>query len=222
MISMQDNLRIIFGAAGFAKETLLVFRRRYPDDKINYFVSTDADPLVGDLLIGVPVISETEFFSLAGGPHLEIFIAIGSPKIRKQLYEKITEWDPSVRFPALIDPSVVMDSAVGALQISDGSIICAGSVLTTDIIIGRFSHINLNCTVGHDSEIGSFSTLSPGVHVSGNVTIGDGVFCGSGAVILEGLHLAPDSVIGAGAVLVSSTPGPGVYIGVPAKLRGDK
>jgi len=215
-------MRVIFGAAGFAKETHFVFRRLYPNDKIDYFVSTDHDALVGNLLKGVPVISETEFFSIASASPVEAFLAIGSPRIKEQLFEKITERHQSIIFPALMDPDVVMDSDIGAIQVGDGSIICAGVVLTTDIRIGKFSHINLNCTIGHDSTIGNFSTLSPGVHVSGNVTIGDGVFCGSGAVILEGLRLAPRSVIGAGAVVVSSTLGPGVYVGVPARFRSGK
>lgn len=215
-------MRVIFGAAGFAKETHFILRRLDQQRDVNYFVSSDNDNMVGSLVKGVPVISETEFFLLQNISNLEAFIAIGSPKIRKHLYEKITKWQPSVKFPPLVDPDVVMDTATDAIQVGDGSIICAGSVLTTDITIGKFAHINLNCTVGHDSKIGNFSTLSPGVHVSGKVTIGDGVFCGTGAVILERLHLASDSVIGAGAVVISSTPGAGVYVGIPARVRGGK
>jgi acetyltransferase-like isoleucine patch superfamily enzyme len=67
--------------------------------------------------------------------------------------------------------------------------------------------------------VGSFVTISPGVHIAGKVTIGDGVFIGIGASISNGVRIAAGSVIGAGAVVLEDvTAENSVMVGVPAKL----
>ena len=51
---------------------------------------------------------------------------------------------PNVKFAVLIDPSVLMSERI---QIGEGGIVCAGSILTVDIKPGCHSIINLNCTI---------------------------------------------------------------------------
>ena len=47
-------------------------------------------------------------------------------------------------------PSATIGSDV---QIGDGAIVAAGARLTTNIVIGRHAHINLNSTIGHDAIV---------------------------------------------------------------------
>jgi sugar O-acyltransferase (sialic acid O-acetyltransferase NeuD family) len=103
------------------------------------------------------------------------------------------------------------------INISTGSIICTGSVLTCDIIIGKMTHINLNCTIGHDVTIGNFVTCSPGVNISGNCNIGNNVFIGSNSVIKQDLNIGNNIVIGMGSVVTKHLIEPGIYIGNPCK-----
>ena len=110
-----------------------------------------------------------------------------------------------------------MDTRDGAVHISDGAIICAGSVITTDVTIGRFVHVNLDCTIGHDTVIDDYCTLSPGAHVSGNVHFHSGVYAGTGATFIEHVDVASGSIIGAGAVVRESIREAGTYVGVPAR-----
>jgi UDP-3-O-[3-hydroxymyristoyl] glucosamine N-acyltransferase len=110
------------------------------------------------------------------------------------------------------------------VEIGEGTVICAGNILTTNIELGRHVQVNLGCTVGHDVVMGDFTTLSPGVHVSGHVHFGRRVFVGTGAVILNGSPDAPlvigdDAVIG-GAACVTRSVEPGtMVVGVPARAR---
>ena len=39
-------------------------------------------------------------------------------------------------------------------EIGAGSIITAGCIITTNIKIGKHSHLNLHTTIGHDCELG--------------------------------------------------------------------
>ena len=215
-------MNVIFGASGFAKETFLICRRlnkahNTVANAIDYFVVEDQDAVNTDSLHGIPIIGEASFFNQYANSDLSAFIAVGSPVVRKAIVEKISTWNAKVNFPSLIDPSVIMDEEIGRVVIGDGVIICAGVILTTDIKIGRFTHINLDTTVGHDVEISSFTTLSPGCHISGKVIIGTGVFCGTGAVILEGLSIADKTTLGAGSLVVKNITESGVYVGVPVK-----
>src|SRR5205807_9396595 len=94
--------------------------------------------------------------------------------------------------------------ASGFVGLATGTVICAGTILTTNVRIGQHVHINIGCTISHDVVIGNFSTLSPGVHVSGHVQIGHGVFIGTGANIINGssnnpLVIADAAVVAAGA-----------------------
>lgn len=108
------------------------------------------------------------------------------------------------------------------VEIGEGTVICAGNILTTNIVLGKQVQINLDCTIGHDVMMQDYATLAPGVHVSGCVHIGKRVYIGTGAVIINGtpdhpLVIEDDAVIGAGAVVTRPVP-PGVtVVGVPAR-----
>ena len=101
------------------------------------------------------------------------------------------------------------------MDIGDGSIICAGSILTCNINIGKHCHINLGTTIGHDFKSGDLLTISPGVAISGECTVGNNVFVGSNISIKQKLVLR--MVIGMGCAVVKDIKEAGVYAGVPAK-----
>ncbi len=215
-------MNVIFGASGFAKQVFLIYRRvnkanKNFADEIDYFVVEDKDIDSGATLHGIPIIGESSFFSQFENIELTAFIAIGSPTIRKDIVEKISKWNPKVYFPSLIDPNVIMDEKPETIKIGKGVVICAGSILETDVEIGDFSHINLHCTLAHDVHVSSFSTISPRTCVAGNVRLGSGVFCGMGTLIIDGLTIADNSFLGAGTVVIKDITEAGTYIGAPAR-----
>jgi acetyltransferase-like isoleucine patch superfamily enzyme len=106
-------------------------------------------------------------------------------------------------------------------------VICAGTILTTNITLGDHVQINLDCTIGHDVELEEYATLAPGVHVSGCVRIGSGAYVGTGAVIINGdqeqpLTIGTGAVIGAGACVTRSVEPGTTVVGVPAKPMGKR
>jgi sugar O-acyltransferase (sialic acid O-acetyltransferase NeuD family) len=150
-------------------------------------------------------------------PDASCTIAVGSPNAREGIEKRLHQ----LRLVPvnLIHPRVEKSRW---LTIGEGAIICAGSILTTNITVGRHVHINLDCTIGHDVVLGDFVTLAPGVHVSGAVHIGRRVNVGTGAVFINGSREKPmvigdDAIVGAGACVIKDVD-PGVtVVGVPAR-----
>ena len=143
-------------------------------------------------------------------------VAVGDGLLRRRASMSCMQagFQPTV----LVHPRVEMSRFV---ELGAGSVVCAGSILTTNIVIGAHVHINVDCTISHDVLIGDFSTLSPGVHVAGHVHIGSDVFIGTGANIINGSATAPlvigdGAVIAAGACVTKSVEPRALMAGVPA------
>lgn len=115
----------------------------------------------------------------------------------------------------LIHPSVQISRFV---KIKQGSVICAGSVLTTNITLGLASIVNPNCFIGHDTVLNNFVSLMPGVNVAGEVTLGEGVYMGLNACVINRTVVGEWSIIGAGATAVSDIPAYSLAVGVPARV----
>jgi len=144
----------------------------------------------------------------------DFIIAVGNPRAKKVLegrYAHMLGVCPNVEYGCLwLDKGLLPECGV---------IIAPGCVLTTNISLGRHVIINFNSTVGHDTVIGDYTTISPGCNISGNVVIGEGCLIGTGAAIREKVLIASNVTVGAGAVVVKNLDKPGgVYIGNPARL----
>ncbi len=226
------NIRsFIFGASGFAKEVEWLIYEANKHNKNLYqlesFVVSDADLYNYEnyLWHDLNVISETMFMNICETSIEQIacFIAIGSSKVREKIAHKISNLE-RVFFPNLIAPDVAWDSRSDYVKMGKGNIICSGTRITTDIVFGDFIHVNLNCTVGHESKIEDFVTMAPGVHISGLVNLGRHVYIGTGAVVLQQINIIDHTVVGAAAMICKSINESGTYVGVPAKMivkRGD-
>ncbi len=214
-------MNIIFGTAGFAKEvewlTQEMFEAGKCDLRPHYFVGEDGNPLNGGKQGETPVISESDFFERFTAEAGQAIIAVGSPSLKSKIALAIAKRAPRFEFPNLVAPSAQFDKRPGRVSIGKGAIICAGTVLTTDIVLGEFVHLNLNTTVGHDCRIGDYVTVSPGVHISGNVHLGEFAFLGTGAAVLERKNICSEAVIGANATVSRDITEPGTYVGTPAK-----
>jgi sugar O-acyltransferase (sialic acid O-acetyltransferase NeuD family) len=192
----------IIGAGGFGRE---VFWSLSPIERNNtvFFVNDEywdnSNPNILPLSL-----FETDKY--------ELVVAIGDPYARKMIIESLPK---KTKFFTHIHPSVQILG--DDIEIGRGSIICAGSVLTTNIKIGEHAHLNLQTTIGHDTTIGDFFTTAPGAKISGNCKIGDRVYVGTNASIREKIEICDDVTIGLNAGVVKNIYEQGVYGGTPCK-----
>lgn len=143
---------------------------------------------------------------------LHVVFAIGNPIVKRNIIGQIQ--NSRLQYPVLIHPTVCIGNSV---TIGEGCIICAGSILTVDIQLGKHVILNLCCTVGHDAVIGDYSSFMPTVNISGEVITGACIYAGTGANIINQVIIGDEVIIGAGAVVTRELPAKCTAVGVPAK-----
>jgi sugar O-acyltransferase (sialic acid O-acetyltransferase NeuD family) len=141
----------------------------------------------------------------------KILVAIGDSKLRKEMVERLPI---ETEFFTYIHPTV--EILGNDVKIGEGSIICAGVIITTNCKIGKHAHLNLQTTIGHDNVIGDFFTTAPGVCISGNCSIGDTVYFGTRASTRQKINICDDVIIGLNSGVVKHITDPGIYVGTPA------
>lgn len=210
----------VYGGGGFAREVAWLVEScgRVGNEKFEVVCFIDDDQnLHGTKLNGVSVYSLSDAAKLY--PDAEVISGIGSPTAREVVMTNAQL--AGFRCATIIHPSVEYSTTWNS--IGEGTVICAGSILTVNIGLGKHVQINLDCTIGHDAILGDYTTLAPGVHVSGWVHMGKRVYVGTGANIINGTQdqpiiIADDVTIGAGACVTKSVEESGItVVGVPAR-----
>jgi len=207
---------VILGAGGFAREVAWLVADMNVARPATWNVVgfwEHGTERIGQHVGGIPIVGPAELQKYL--PDLYAVAAIGDPRIKERAAHEAESF--GCRFATLIHPGVQYDGET--VSVGPGSIICAGNIITVDVSIGAHVIINLDCTVGHDSILEDYVTLSPGCHLSGFTTVRRSAFWGTGAVSIERCEVGASSRIGAGAVVVNNIP-PGVTaVGIPARPK---
>lgn len=191
--------KVLIGAGGFARE----IKAHMKDYNMKCFVDDEHYSENTEHIYHISKFDPTKY---------EALIAVGDPGHRYDIVQRLPK---NTKYFTFIHPSALLLG--NDIEIGEGSIICAGSILTTNIKIGSHAHINLNTTIGHDCEIGNYFTTAPGVNISGNCKIYDCVYIGTNASIKQKTTIHSLSKIGLNAGVVKDIETEGTYIGIPAK-----
>jgi sugar O-acyltransferase (sialic acid O-acetyltransferase NeuD family) len=202
----------VYGSGGFGREAAWLAEEC--GHRVVCFIDDDSSR-VGRRLNDIDVVSldaaASQFAEAA------VVTAIGNPAARADVVCRTVA--RGLRPATLIHPRIERSRWI---TVGEGALVCAGSVLTTNIVIGEHVQVHVHCAIGHDVTLDAFSTLLPGVRVAGCVRIGRRAYVGTGATIINGTPDAPlvvgeDAIIGAGACVTRSVE-PGVtVVGVPAR-----
>lgn len=207
----------VVGCGGFGREVMPMLRETPNlDGRQPRLVFVDVAPTRGLSINNHPVISENDFLQMAAKDKF-FNIAIASPGIRANIAERYKQTGAK---PINIHSKAAL--FYDDITIGEGSIICSGSIITSNVKIGRFFHCNLMSYVAHDCVIGDFVTFAPKVACNGNVVIEDYAYIGTGALIREGkktqpLRIGKGAVIGMGAVVTRDVPPGETWVGNPAR-----
>jgi sugar O-acyltransferase (sialic acid O-acetyltransferase NeuD family) len=205
----------VFGAGGFGREVAWLAEQAW-GERVEIRFLVDRPEYLREPVNGIPV----ELASgIEPGDDARFLVALGDPAARQAAALALAA--RGMRPATLVHPRVEMSRFV---DVGPGTVVCANSVLTCNLVLGAHVQVNLACTIGHDAVIGDFSTLSPGVNISGCVHLESGVFVGTNACIINGksgspLRIGEGAVIAAGACVTKDVPPHALVAGVPAVVK---
>lgn len=209
-------MMIIIGAGGFALECFEVaLAKGISKSELFFFdnVSEDVNPVI--IQNQLTCIRSEEALVELFPDGFDFILGIGNPKVRKKMFHRIIELGGNPI--SLIAESVKI--GVLSTKIDSGNCIMTNTIITSNCFIGKGSLINLAVTVGHDSVIGDFVEICPGVNISGKCVIEEGVFIGTGAVLLPGLTIGKNAVIAAGSIVTKNVLPNTMVAGNPAVFK---
>ena len=205
---------VILGAGGFAREVVWLIEEinsKNAEWELLGFIE-EGNKNAGLVLNNCTVLGDFEWIKNNNIKNLYYISAVGDPKLRIKFRD--TAEKLNMKPATLIHPDVKMSNYN---TIGEGTIICAGSIITANITIGKHVVVSVNTMIGHDSIINDFTTLLPSVTVSGNVNIGTGCYIGTKVVIINKISIGSNTIIGAGATVTRDMPGSCTAVGIPAK-----
>lgn len=130
------------------------------------------------------------------GPHDRLVMAVGDPHGKRHTAEILSGRGGT--FQSIIHPSAVIASTA---RIGHGCVICPLSLVSADANVADLVSINTMSSVGHDVQVGQYTTLSSHVDLMGSVVVEDLVFLGSGSRVLPKVKVKAGAKIGAGSVV---------------------
>lgn len=203
---------VIVGAGGLGREVAWLVNDINKENLTWDLVGFIDDGKTGHTVEGYPIIGKLDdIFKL--DPLPAVVIAIADAKIRAKIYGVLSQ--KGIEFATLIHPSVVMSEYV---SIGKGSVICAGTIITTNVKLGNACILNLGCFIGHDTVLDDFVSLMPGANIAGEVTVGKGTYFGLNSAVINRIKIGSWSTIGAGATVITNIPDKVTAVGVPARV----
>lgn len=187
----------IVGSGGLGREVLGIIQSINKKIKTWEFLGFFDDNPSSNIVHGFPVLGKIDALNNRSD-ELAIVIAIGNPKIKEIIFNKIN--NPVINFPNIMHPSVIIYSEK-TTSLGKGIVIGANCVLTVDINLKDFVYVNTGVIISHDTSVGKFSMLMPSVSISTGVNIGEKVYLGNGTIIDKPISINDNSIIKAGSVL---------------------
>lgn len=192
---MKDIL--IIGAGGIGRETAWIIEEINevkPTWNLLGYIDENSE-IHGKELNGYKVLGGLEVLEkLEEKPY--VVVAIANCSVKKSIVTKLGE---KYNFATIIYPTVKVSKFI---QIGQGTIIYPGVILTVNTKIGNHVLISGNCTIGHDTVIGDYSSVLWGSNFSGYDTVGESCFIGVGTKVIQGINISKENKISAGITVI--------------------
>jgi len=205
----------IVGAGGYGREVLSLILDIHaisgPRWQVMGFLDDTEDPL-HDKQCDFPVVGRIQDYVPKENEVLAF--AIASPEAKQILIPMLKARGAS--FENIIHPYAYLGrhSTLG-----EGVVLYGGVSISINSHIGNFVTL-LSSMIGHDVEIGDYSTISGSCNIMGNVSIGKSVFIGGNVAIAPHVRIEDSAYICLGSVVMKNVKAGRKLLGNPAKEIG--
>jgi sugar O-acyltransferase (sialic acid O-acetyltransferase NeuD family) len=202
---------VIVGAGGFGREILDTIKFINKVEQ-TYEIVGFIDNVIqkGTLVNGIVVLGSDEI--LQSNINASLIIGFADPFNRKIFFEK---YHNTFHFPVIIHPTAIISEYC---EINDGSIIQAFSIIAANAFVGNCVVLNARSGIGHDSKIGSFTSIQSFCDITGNNVLGNLCFLGTGVKLIPNLKIADECYLCAGTVVFKDLAYKSKVIGNPGKI----
>jgi sugar O-acyltransferase (sialic acid O-acetyltransferase NeuD family) len=206
---------LLLGGSGLAREisaALRAINALEPTWDVVGVLDDDAS-LHGTTLGGHPVLGPLEAASDHPDAHLVLCIAAPVDRLaRKRAIARIGA--PPERYATVIHPAASLSAGT---EVGVGSVVLAGTVATSDVVIGGHCVLMPQVTLTHDVVLNDHVVCGAGALLCGGVQVGEGCYLGAGCRIRERCWIGAWSTVGMGAAVLHDVPVGQIWVGVPAR-----
>lgn len=132
------------------------------------------------------------FLDYQPASHDQVLVAVGSPRTRAMIYQKMLDHDAT--FTRFIHPTAVVSRSA---QIGQGAIVGPFTLISDDAMIGDNVLVNAFASIGHGAVLGPHSVVSPYAAVLGDASLGAECFLGTRATVFPQIQLGDRCIVDA-------------------------
>lgn len=198
----------IYGSGGVGREVKEIAEELGQWDEI-VFIDDTVPP---DIFRGIRRMPFDEFTEEFTGEMAEIIVALGEPKYKINLYEKVKS--AGFGFATVIHPSSIISKSA---KIGKGVIVKPGALISSDALVENNVSIEEYAIIGHDSVIHKHAQISSFVMIAGHCEVGEGTYIAISVPVRDTVKIGAHSVIGMGSVVQRDIPDGVTAMGSPAR-----
>ncbi|MBK7662921.1 MAG: acetyltransferase [Sterolibacteriaceae bacterium] len=214
----DDRPLVIFGTGALSSLAWYVFTHDSPREVAGFAV--DASHRRGmQSLHGLPVVDFEDVAAHFPPDAFAISIPTGWTRMNALRADRfVAARAAGYAFASYVSSRALVwpDLELGAnCMIHDGAIVQPFTRIGDNCIVRSGAHVSHHCTIADHCFIAARAVIA------GEVTVGEGCVLGANCTLRDGVSLSAGCFVGAGAVLARNTDKPGLYLGSPARWRGD-
>ena len=209
---MQGKKRLfIIGAHGFGREIESWLDLTPPNQRDWYIAGyLDKDPdALENHQSDYEVVGYEDTFEFVSDDM--VIMGITAPNLKELIYKKL---QGKIQFFSYVAPGALIAKFV---IIGEGTVISPNSIIAVNATMGKLVTVNCGSQIGHDVEVGDFSSIQSNVDIGGKCKLDNKVLIATGATIIPGRAINDNVMIGAGSVVVSHIKKSRTVFGIPAK-----